>query len=323
MSKESSSFSSTDTSSETSDSLFNSGLLQSIEGFSPDAKREISPPGSPKSPTTSGGMRRWEIRYGELQFGKSLGKGAYGEVFEGSYRKSKMAIKVYDFRGELTGEQKQAALHEADLMESMRSEYLVGFRGMCFDPRYCLAMEYCEGGSLRARLDKSSEAITLPEQVRWGMQISYGLYQLHSVRIVHRDLKGENILLDKLNHAKVADFGLSVIKSNSTGQSKKGGGHGAAGTLPWMAPELFERKPNSSESDIYSLGMVLWEILSRKVPFEEALPAVIVGMVLTGKREELPENCPEVFRLMITACWNANPKQRPTAEQVGDQLKRR
>ena len=298
---------------------FNSGLAQSLGGFSPDAKRSLVQPGSPSSPTASG-VRRWEIRYDELKFDKELGKGAYGEVWAGTYRKSKVAIKVYDFRGALTQEQQAAVLNEADLMEGLRSEYLIGFRGICFDPRYCLVMEYGDGGTLRARLDNTREEITLPEQMRWSMQVSYGLHQLHSVRIVHRDLKGENILLDKSDDAKVADFGLSVVKSSSASQSKKGSGHGGAGTLPWMAPELFDRKPNSPETDMYSLGMVMWEILSRKVPFVEAMPMAIVGMVMMGKREDLPEKCPEVFRLMITACWNADPKQRPTAEQVGDQF---
>ena len=301
---------------------FYSGLAQSLGGYSPDAKHGLAQPGSPGSPTESG-ARRWEIRYVELKFDKKLGKGAYGEVWAGTYRKSKVAIKVYDFSGALTPEQQAAVLSEADLMEGLRSEYLIGFRGICFDPRYCLVMEYADGGTLRARLDKASEPIALAEQMRWAMQISYGLYQLHSVRIVHRDLKGENILLDKLYQAKVADFGLSVVKSNSASQSKKGGGGaGAAGTLPWMAPELFERKPNSPASDVYSLGMVLWEILSRRAPFAEVMPRVIVGMALAGKREELPEKCPEIFRFMITACWNADPKNRPTAEQVGDQFER-
>jgi serine/threonine protein kinase len=311
--------SSSSSSSSSSGPLFASGLMQSQARIPQESKRPLSPPGSSVSPMVSG-ARRWEILYGELKLDKKLGKGAYGEVWAGTYRKSRVAIKVYDFQGELSEEQKKSVLNEADLMEGLRSEYLVNFRGICLKPRYCLVMELCEGGTLRARLDKTSEKIAPREQLRWAMQASYGLHQLHSVRIVHRDLKGENILLDKSSDAKVADFGLSVVKSTSASQSKKGEGAGSAGTLPWMAPELFDRKPNSSATDVYSLGIVLWEILTRKIPFAEVMPTVIVGMALSGKREELPEKCPEVFRLMITACWDANPKKRPTAEQVGNQF---
>ncbi len=298
---------------------FDSGLVQSLGEFPRENKYDSPRPETPGSPPASG-ARRWEIRYAELKFEKNLGKGAYGEVWSGAYRKSKVAIKVYDFKGDLTPEQQAAVLSEADLMEGLRSEYLIGFRGICFDPRYCLVMEYADGGTLRARLDKSQEPITLLEQMRWAMQISYGLYQLHSVRIVHRDLKAENILLDGRQHAKVADFGLSVVKSSSASQSRKGGSPGAAGTLPWMAPELFENKPNTVETDVYSLGMLLWEIISRKVPFEGRMAAAIVGMALMGRRETLPENCPKVFELIITACWDPDPGKRPKTEIIGDQF---
>ena len=286
---------------------------------SPDQPPVQEPLRSPVSPV-SGGARRWEIQYGELKLEHKLGHGAFGEVFSGSYRKSKVAIKQYDFRGKLPSEQEQMLLQEADIMEGLRSEYLVGFRGVCLDPRYCLVMELCEGGTLRARLDKTSEAITPLEQLRWAMQIGYGLYQLHSVKIIHRDLKGENILLDTLNHTKVADFGLSIVKSNSASHSKKGTGRGGAGTIPWMAPELHEDQPNSKETDVYSLGVVLWEIVSRKMPYAGLVIGQMISKTVQGKRDPLPNPCPEVFRLMITACCDLEAKQRPTAEQVGDQF---
>jgi len=240
-------------------------------------------------------------------------------VFEGEYHKSRVAIKVYDFRGSLMAAQQEAVWREAALMESLRSEYLVGFRGLCFDPRYCLVMEYCEGGTLRARLD-DKQAVSLPAQLRWAMQISYGVYQLHRVRIIHRDLKAENILLDAQGHAKVADFGLSIMKSGSGSQSKREDKNGV-GTLAWMAPELFQGKPQAPSADLYSLGMVLWEIISRQLPFPGVMPAVIAGRVALGHREVIQTSWPLVFKTLITACWEAEPTKRPTAEQVGDECK--
>lgn len=300
-----------------SDVQFNSGLAQSFEQMNLSADRESKA----RDPAGEGShsVRRWQIQYNELKFGPSMGKGAYGEVFEGEYRKSVVAIKVYDFRGQLAEQQQAEILHEADLMESLRSEYLVGFRGICFDPRYCLVMEYCAGGSLRARLAKNQE-IALPEQLRWAMQTSYGIYQLHSVRIIHRDLKADNILLDAQGHAKVGDFGLSLVKSSSASQSKKSSGN-VAGTLPWMAPELFTAKPNTASTDIYSLGVILWEIASRKQPYSDVMPAVIVGMALAGTRPSVEAAWPLVLRTLMQACWDANPQKRPTAEKVGDECK--
>jgi serine/threonine protein kinase len=284
----------------------------------PVADQKVQPGSPPAS-----GMQRWQIRYDELKFEyPALGKGAFGEVFKGTYRKGRVAIKVYDFQGRLALEEKTMVRQEAEVMEGLRSEYLVGFRGLCLDPRYCLVMEFCKGGTLRARLNQTSQTLNPVEQMRWAMQTSYGLYQLHSVNILHRDLKGENILLDKLNHAKVADFGLSIVKSSSASHSKSGGGgsRGGAGTLPWMAPELHDEKPNSRETDIYSLGVVLWEIVSRKLPYAGLTVGKMISKTVQGKRDPLPSPCPEVFRLMILACWNLEPSERPTAEQVGEQF---
>jgi serine/threonine protein kinase len=314
MSKQTSSSSSSSMSSSSSPQ-FNSGLMQSFDGHLPDVDSGSSQPETPIN-LQVGGAKRWEIRYDELKFDKSLGKGAYGEVFAGMYRKNKVAIKIYDFKGDLTEKQKMGVIREANLMETLRSDYLTEFRGICLDPRYCLVMEHCEGGSLRARLDEARKEISVVEQMRWAMQISYGLYQLHGVRIVHRDLKGENILLNKYGNAKVADFGLSIIKSSSVSkQASK-----SAGTLPWMAPELHEDKSNSAETDVYSLGVVLWEIVSRQVPFAGLMAGAMISKTMRGQRDPLPEQCPEVFRLMITACWDLEPKKRPTAEYVGEQF---
>jgi serine/threonine protein kinase len=279
------------------------------------------PPGSP--PTS--GVQRWQIRYDELKFEKpALGKGAFGEVFKGTYQKSQVAIKVYDFQGQLGLEEKTMVSKEAEVMEGLRSEYLVSFRGLCLDPRYCLVMEFCDGGTLRARLNQTSQTVTPIEQMRWAMQISYGLYQLHRINILHRDLKGENILLDGRNHAKVADFGLSIVKSSSASHSRSsgGGGRGGAGTLPWMAPELHDDKSNSKETDVYSLGVVLWEIVSRKLPYAGLTAGQMISKTVQDKRDPLPNPCPEVFRLMILACGQLDPNKRPTAEQVGEQFER-
>ena len=300
---------SSSSSSSTSSSLspqFDSGIQQSVSRFS----------GFTESKGTG-----LEIRYNDLKFGNLLGQGTYGKVYTGIYREIKVAIKVYDLHSVLPNEQQSEVLREAGLMARLpKSPYLIGFHGVSFDEKYCLVMEYAEGGTLQARLNKTSEQLTLPQQMRWAMQISYGLNQLHSLNILHRDLKSKNILLNSREEAKVGDFGLSIIKSTSVSQSKISSAMGTAGTLPWMAPELFNGKSNSKQTDIYSLGIVLWEIISREIPFKDKMAGVIVGMVLAGNRETLPEKCPELFKLMIAGCWNQDAKNRPDAQQVGYQF---
>ncbi len=286
---------------------FDSGIQQSVSGFS----------GS----TESRGIG-WEIRYNELRFGNLLGQGTYGKVYTGTYHEIKVAIKVYNIPGVLPTEQRLEVLKEAGLMARLpqSSPYLIGFYGVSFDQNYCLVMEYAEGGTLEARLKETTGGLAFPQQMRWAVQISHGLNQLHSLNILHRDLKSKNILLNGREEAKVGDFGLSIIKSTSASHEKIGSAMGTVGTLPWMAPELHNGESNSKKADVYSLGVVLWEIVSRKMPYAGLLAGQMISMAVQGKRDPLPTPCPEIFRLMITACCHLEAKQRPTAEQVGYQF---
>ena len=99
-------------------------------------------------------------------------------------------------------------------------------------------------------------------------------------------------MLDKSNHAKVADFGLSIVKSSSASHSRSGGGRGGAGTLPWMAPELHDDQSNSKETDVYSLGVVLWEIVSRKLPYAGLTAGQMISKTLRGQRDAAAQSLP-------------------------------
>jgi len=139
---------------------------------------------------------------------------------------------------------------------------------------------------------------------------------LHKENILHRDLKSLNVLLDERMRAKLTDFGLSKIKTESTGTSNLS--NQPVGTLKWMAPELFMRKAQHTlKSDIYSLGMTLWELVSRKCPFDDAITATTaVKWVQDGQREEIPSDCPSDLAKLITICWNQEPDKRPTADEA-------
>lgn len=308
--------------SSTSTPSFSSGLSTSLAVSAPEFSSGLAhsldkPVLEIKRPIIS---QSWQIKSDELKRGKLLGKGSYGQVFLGEYHHEPVAIKIYDFRDKLPEKEQEEIFQEAKTMANLRSQFLVDFRGVTYiDQQYCLVMEYCENGTLRKHLDDTTLSVSVRDQLRWGYQISNGLYQLHSLRILHRDLKGENILLDKHCNAKIADFGLSIIKASSNSQSSHGL-RSAAGTLPWMAPELFSGESQTPASDIYSLGMILWEIASRKKPFQGIVSHTIVGMVLAGTRQPLNDTWPSIFKKLITACWEANPSKRPSAKALGDEF---
>ena len=259
------------------------------------------------------------IRYIDLTFGDQLGQGAYGKVFAGEWKFNPVAIKQYaaqDFSEQTQNE----ILKEAEVMAiaSTQSDYLVRLRGIVLEkPHYSLVMEYMPGGDLFHML-KSSQELTWPMRYRISLDMTIGLHHLHQQGILHRDFKSLNVLLDLNFRAKLADFGLSTLKTNSG--SRTGGGF--KGTLLWAAPELFKRGSNATEaSDLYALAMVFWELITRRIPFADAPnPAIAIEWVKSGEQETIPDNTPEEFKAIILECWNKEPGQRPTAAIVAKRL---
>jgi serine/threonine protein kinase len=155
--------------------------------------------------------------------------------------------------------------------------------------------------------------------LRWNiaLDIAKGLNYLHSKNIIHQDLKSMNILIDKDWKAKISDFGLATIKSTIT-VSMTSLNKNKIGSIRWNAPELFKRgTKRSKETDVYSFGMTLWEISSRKIPFsEEPDDQMVVTFINAGEKENIPNDCPLPFSQIITKCWNSNPNERPSMSDV-------
>lgn len=259
------------------------------------------------------------ISYKELElFEPPLGDGGYGIVYRGRWKEQDVAVKKLKVQTI-----SQAALKElrkeAEIMFQMglESPYIVPVKKICLEvPHYSLVMELMPKGSLWQLL-KPGQDLPWPVRYQIALDVSYGLRDLHARSILHRDLKSLNILLDDRLRAKLTDFGLSKIKQETASQSTH-----VKGTPQWMAPELFDDEPKMTEqSDIYSLGMVLWELASRQMPFATALnQQVVIGWLMRGKKEQIPTDCPKELKSLIESCWEI-PAKRPTAVQVGEKLK--
>ena len=182
-------------------------------------------------------------------------------------------------------------------------------------------MELMPKGSLHELLkDQPNLPFNVLSQI--GLDVIYGLYQLHENGILHLDLKSLNVLLNDRLRAKISDFGLSKMKSeiqSDLTESKTS----QPGTLRWMAPELFKHQPASRASDIYAYGMVLWELVITpyRVPFANLSEKNIVPAKLArGENQEtLPKNCPVEIAKTIRSCWREASK-RPTAKEIAESL---
>jgi serine/threonine protein kinase len=184
-------------------------------------------------------------------------------------------------------------------------------------------MPYMPKGSLYSVLHSSQ---VLPWTKRWSiaLDVGMGVFHLHKKNILHRDLKSLNILLDENMKSKVCDFGISRVKQETKTTTVVNKTAQSVGTVPWMAPELFKRRAKYTKaSDVYSYGMVLWEIASRKTPYAEAQEAsIIIDWVKSGEQEDIPDKCPPSYAKLIKWCWNANPTDRPKIEQAVETLQK-
>jgi len=277
--------------------------------------RSTPPPQVQPNPATI--SPSWLINFADLQFGKELGEGGFGIVFQGKWQGAPVAIKTLKLTA-MSQEAKEDFIKEAQIMANLRHPNIVSMYGVCMTPSYNLVMEYMPRGSLYSVLHSQ-------EQLNWTMRwsiasdIAKGMLCLHSHNpcIVHRDLKSLNVLLDVNYRAKVADFGLSKVKIDT--QITSSGGQ--VGTLRWMAPDLFNtpNAPYTRSCDVYSLGVIFWEIASRKIPWDN-MGIAFVGLVIQGQREEVPADTPPSFAKLISSCWHKRSQDRPTMAEILTEL---
>jgi serine/threonine protein kinase len=263
----------------------------------------------------SGGMQiSLIIPYSQLTFGRKLGNGGFGEVFLGEWRHTEVAIKKLRMK-DMSPEILAAFKNEAGIMARLNSPHTVRLYGITLSPEYTLVMEYLPKGSLYDVL-RTEKALPWSTRSQIALDMSIGLAFLHTENILHQDLNSLNVLLDNQYRAKLADFGLSKIKLESSRTTSVP--VQSVGTLPWRAPELLERGSKyNAACDMYRLGMTLWELSSGKLPFADAQDSdQIVAWVLQGKQETIPTETPEYLKVTIEACWSQVPSRRPTATQV-------
>jgi len=180
-------------------------------------------------------------------------------------------------------------------------------------PCPALVMEYYDKGTLYDFLHEDGE---LDWVRRWklALEAAKGINHLHHCQppIFHRDIKSLNFLMSHESHLRLADFGLSTLRS-----SEKGNAEESVGTVFWMAPELFKSEAKYTEKcDVYSYGMVLWEIMSREVPYSNSSIEMVKANVADGERLEIQDSCPPLFSELIKECWHQDPGKRPSMLQV-------
>jgi len=261
-----------------------------------------------------------EIPFSGLTDLTFIASGGFGKVYKAKFRGEDVAVKLLGSIS-LSPEDLEAFRQEVKNINSIRSRFVVNFYGACTkQPNLAMVMELMTGGSLSNLLRSPTKE--LPWDVRLHMieEIAMGIKVLHrnNPTILHCDLKSGNILLDEHRHCKLADFGFAIVKEDSISKSVLSS---QGGTLAWMAPELFSLRPKfSTKSDIYAFGVIMWEVATRKFPYQGALGEVIRYCVLHGEREDVPDGCPNGYTDLMQKCWDQEPANRPTIDEILDQI---
>lgn len=245
------------------------------------------------------------VPFYELRFDQVLTQSDAGGVYQGRWLEQPVAIKMLE--GDLTPQQLSEFSREVQILSRLRSPRIVQLYGACLEAgRACLVMEYHEQRTLSDTLNTC--VLTPPQQKQIAHDMACGLYYLQQKGIVHRALNSDAVLVDDQYRAKLTEFGLAKITTLSINTAVR-----QSPTLAYCAPELLQGLPAHDKSDVFSLGVLLWQVFTGQIPFANWEEIKIVNAIKNGQREILPDSVPSAIGQLIKQCWEADPTNRPDA----------
>ncbi|PUZ73763.1 hypothetical protein GQ55_1G013700 [Panicum hallii var. hallii] len=259
----------------------------------------------------------WEIDLRLLKLGNKVASGSNGDLYRGAYCSQDVAIKVV--RPErISADMYRDFAQEVYIMRKVRHRNVVQFIGACTrQPNLYIVTDFMSGGSVYDYLHKKNSTFKLPEILKVAIDISKGMNYLHQNNIIHRDLKTANLLMDENKVVKVADFGVARVKDQSGVMTAE------TGTYRWMAPEVIEHKPYDHKADVFSFAIVLWELLTGKIPYEYLTPLqAAIGVVQKGIRPTIPKDTHPKLIKLLQKCWHRDPAERPDFSEILEILQR-
>lgn len=268
-----------------------------------------------------------------------LGVGGTAKVYEGRWSDRTVAVKVLMVM-DLTPDLVQSFLREATLLQQLKHPHVVSIYGISvMPPSMCLVMERCARGSVWNILrTKGLDDLMMPQRLQIMLETSQGLAYLHNQGVVHTDIKSANVLMAEDGSVKLADFGGSVwageahaeeIMAVCCGDCCGSGDEGKAGeaglSICWAPPEILRDRntPRTPATDVYSLAIFLWEVLTCEVPYHKfQKTAALVQHIIAGGRPPLPVITPLALRTLIEEAWQGQADCRPPAARFVEVLER-
>ncbi|EDV37465.1 uncharacterized protein Dana_GF13459, isoform C [Drosophila ananassae] len=266
-----------------------------------------------------------QVARDSLQLVNALGKGAFGEVYMALYRHRdgdavEMGVAVKTLREDPKREKEEDFLKEAAIMAKFNHPNMVHLIGVCFDRQpYYIVLELLAGGDLQKFLRENRNTperpslLTMKDLLFCALDVAKGCRYMESKRFIHRDIAARNCLLSSKGPGrvvKIADFGMSrdIYRSD---YYRKGGK--AMLPIKWMPPEAFLDGIFTSKTDVWSFGILLWEVFSLgRSPYPGQHNTQVMELVVRGGRLGSPTECPVSIYKVMADCWNPTPEDRPT-----------
>ena len=286
--------------------------LNSIDEFFKHFDKEEIEPGVRVFSPIPVHYQSWRITADEFEEIREVGSGASAVVYFGKMKKTglEVAIKKLKFK-KLSGAKLEAFQRELAVLATAEHSAILKFIGATDTHPFSIVTEWMPNGSLYHDLHRAHKLDATMKTIA-AFDIARGMEFLHSRQIIHRDLKSLNVLIDKNLRTRICDFGFSRIESKEEVMTKN------VGTPHWMAPELLtEAGGYDNKVDVYAYGIVLWEILTGRLPYQGMAQTQIIGAVLMNNaRPMIPSNCPPDVEALITESWARDPAQRPTFADI-------
>lgn len=262
----------------------------------------------------------WTADLSKLFLGLRFAHGAHSQLYHGIYKGEAVAVKIIrvpddDENGVLGTRLEKQFTREVTLLSRLHNPNVIKFIAACRRPLvFCVIMEYLSEGSLRGylhKLEHEHKSLPLEKLIAIALDIARGMEYIHSQGVIHRDLKPENVLINEDFHMKIADFGIACQESSCDLLADD------PGTYRWMAPEMIKRKSYGRKVDVYSFGLILWEMVTGAIPYEDMTPIqAAFAVVNKNTRPSIADDCPPPLRALIEQCWSIHPEKRPEFWQV-------
>ncbi|NXG75251.1 FES kinase, partial [Baryphthengus martii] len=262
---------------------------------------------------------KWVLNHEDVLLGERIGRGNFGEVFSGRLRADNTPVAVKSCRETLPPEIKAKFLQEARILKQYNHPNIVRLIGVCTQkqPIY-IVMELVQGGDFLSFLRSEGPHLRPKELIKMTENAAAGMEYLESKHCIHRDLAARNCLVTEKNTLKISDFGMSREEEDGIYASTAG-----MKQIPvkWTAPEALNYGRYSSESDVWSFGILLWEAFSLgAVPYANLSNQQTREAVEQGMRLDPPKQCPEEVYQLMQRCWEYDPRKRPSFSAIHQDL---